>query len=135
MAVLAGQLISIQVTVDAATILAQGQGANPNNVVFMTDNNAAGGSSNEGTAELNTACHVGDTIQWTLSNQNPSNGISVAFLAMRDSSGTVFGFNPPHGDASMYQGEATSAGQETYQILILVGGTTTYQWDPFISAS
>ena len=54
---------------------------------------------------------------------------------MRDSSGTVFGFNPPHGDASMYQGEATSAGQETYQILILVGGTTTYQWDPFISAS
>ena len=135
MAVFAGQLISVQVTVDAATILQQGQNADPNKVVFMTDNNAGGGSSGEGTAELTTACHVGDTIQWTLSNQNPSNQISVAFLAMRDSSGTVFGFNPPHGDATLYQGEAVNSGQETYQILILVGGTTTYQWDPHISAS
>jgi hypothetical protein len=130
--VLAGRLINIQVTVDTNGILANPK-VDPSQVIFMTDNNAGGGSSGEGTFELNTACNVGDIIQWRLAPQDGQT--PVAFLAMKNSNGDVFGFNPPTGGATLYQGEATVAGQETYQILIFVAGTTTYSWDPFITCS
>jgi hypothetical protein len=131
--VFAGRLINIQITVDTNGIL-----ANPSvpasQVIFMTDNNAAGGSTGEGTFELNTACHVGDIIQWRLAPQDGRT--TVAFLGMKNSSGNDFGFNPPVLESpSLFQGTVTATGQETYQILILVAGTTPYSWDPFISCS
>ena len=129
--VFAGRLINVQITVDTNGILAN-PSVGAGQVIFMTDNNAAGGSSGEGTFELNTACHVGDIIQWRLA---PQDGLtSVTFLGMKNSNGNVFGFNPPVSEGpSLYQGTVTSTGQETYQVLILVAGTTTYSWDPFIS--
>lgn len=130
--VLAGQLINIQVSVDTSTILAN-PAVNPAQVIYMTDNNVAGGSTGEGTDELNTACHLGDTIQWRVTAQNQQT--PVEFLAFKNSNGDVFGFNPPSGPPNMYQAEAVAHGTETYQILILVNGTQTYQWDPFISCS
>lgn len=130
--VFAGSLINIQITVDTATILANPQ-VPSNQVIFMSDNNAGGGSTGEGTNELNTACHVGDTIQWRLAAQDGQT--QVVFLAMKNSNGDVFGFNPPQNNGTLYQGEAVSQGQETYQILIMVAGTTTYTWDPFVTCS
>lgn len=129
----AGALITVLITVDAATILQQGQGANPAQVITMVDNNAAGGSTGEGTYELNTACHPGDIIQWRLSALDGQT--SVGFLAFRNSSGTVFSFNPPAGSPSLYQAEAIQKGNETYQIEILVGGTQTFVWDPFVTCT
>lgn len=131
-AVLAGELIQIQISVNTGSILANPQ-VPPSQVIFMTDNNVAGGSTGEGTFELNTACHVGDTLQWRLAAQDGAT--PVQFLAMKNSNGNVFGFNPPTGNGTLYQGEAVTTGQETYQVLILVNGTTTYSWDPFITCS
>lgn len=99
----------------------------------MTDNNAAGGSTGEGTSELNTACNAGDIIQWRITAQDGHT--PVQFLAMKNSNGNVFGFNPPGGGPTLYQGEVVSTGSETYQILILVAGTQTFSWDPFITCS
>ena len=130
--VFAGQLINVLISVDTSTILAN-PGVDPVQVIFMTDNNAAGGSTGEGTDELNTACHVGDTIQWRVGAQNQST--PVEFLAFKNSNGDVFGFNPPSGNTSLYQAETVDAGTETYQILILINGTQTYSWDPFISCN
>lgn len=131
--VFAGRLINVQISVDTNGILAN-PSVGAGQVIFMTDNNAAGGSSGEGTFELNTACNVGDIIQWRLA---PQDGLTpVTFLGMRNSQGNVFGFNPPVLEGpSLYQGTVTATGQETYQILILVAGTTTYSWDPFITCS
>jgi hypothetical protein len=130
--VLAGQLINILISVDTATILAN-PGVNPSQVIFMTDNNAGGGSTGEGTDELNTACHLGDIIQWRVTAQNQQT--PVEFLAFKNSSGDVFGFNPPGGGSSLYQAEAVAQGQEVYQILILVNGTQTFKWDPYVTCS
>lgn len=130
--VLAGQLINILINVDTNTILAN-PAVNPAQVIFMTDNNAAGGSTGEGTDELNTVCHLGDTIQWRVTAQNQQT--PVQFLGFKNSNGNVFGFHPPSGPANLYQAEAVAQGTETYQILILVNGTQTYQWDPFITCS
>ncbi|HEX8129507.1 MAG TPA: AidA/PixA family protein [Pyrinomonadaceae bacterium] len=130
--VLAGQLINVLISVDTNTILAN-PGVNPAQVIFMTDNNASGGSSGEGTDELNTACHLGDTIQWRVTAQNQQT--PVEFLAFKNSNGDVFGFNPPAGGPSLYQAEAVARGQEIYQILILVNGTQTFQWDPYVTCS
>lgn len=130
--VLAGQLINILISVDTNTILSN-PGVNPAQAIFMTDNNAAGGSSGEGTDELNTACHLGDTIQWRVTAQNQQT--PVEFLGFKNSNGDVFGFNPPSGPPNLYQAEAVAQGTETYQILILVNGTQTFSWDPFITCS
>ena len=130
--VLAGQLINILINVDTSTILGNPQ-VNPAQVIFMTDNNAAGGSSGEGTDELNTACHLGDTIQWRVTAQNQQT--PVEFLGFKNSNGDVFGFSPPSGASNLYQAVAVAHGTETYQILILVNGTQTYSWDPFITCS
>lgn len=130
--VFAGQLINVLINVDTNTILANPQ-VDPAKVIFMTDNNVAGGSTGEGTDELSTACHVGDTIQWRVTAQNLST--PVIFLAFKNSSGSDFGFNPPAGNSSLYQAEAVSTGVETYQILILVNGTQTFTWDPFVNCT
>ncbi|HEX8251503.1 MAG TPA: hypothetical protein VF846_00035 [Thermoanaerobaculia bacterium] len=131
--VFAGRLINVQITVDTNGILAN-PAVGAGQVIFMTDNNAAGGSSGEGTFELNTACNVGDIIQWRLAAQDGHT--SLKFLGMKNSNGNVFGFNPPVPEGpSLYQGTVTATGQETYQILILVAGTTTYSWDPYITCN
>jgi hypothetical protein len=130
--VLGGQLINIQISVDTSTILAN-PNVDPSQVIFMTDNNAGGGSTGEGTYELNTACHIGDTLQWRVTAQNQTT--PVEFLAFKNSSGDVFGFNPPSGESNLYQAEAVAAGQEVYQILVLVHGTQTYTWDPYITCT
>ena len=130
--VLAGHLINILINVDTNTILGNPQ-VDPAKVIFMTDNNAAGGSTGEGTDELNTACHLGDTIQWRVTAQNQLT--PVEFLGFKNSNGDVFGFNPPSGPPNLYQAVAVAQGTETYQILILVNGTQTYHWDPFITCS
>lgn len=133
-AVFAGNLIGIYVQVDCASILANPQ-VDPSQVIFMNDNNAAGGSTGEGTNELTTACHPGDTLTWACVNMNPANGYTVQILGFRNSVGNVFGNNPPSLTPAGFQGTVVSAGQETYQLNILVGGTTPYSWDPHISSS
>jgi hypothetical protein len=130
--VFAGQLITILISVDTNTILAN-PGVDPSQVIFMTDNNSGGGSTGQGTDELNTACHLGDSIQWRITAQNQQT--PVEFLAFRNSNGVVFGFNPPAGGPNLYQAEAVTQGQETYQILILINGTQTYSWDPYVTCS
>ena len=130
--VFAGQLINIQVSVDTSTILGN-PGVNPSEVIFMTDNNAGGGSTGEGTDELNTACHVGDTLLWRVTAQNQTTPVEI--LAFENSSGNVFGFMPPAAGTEYYQAEAVNVGNDTYQMLILINGTQTFKWDPFITCT
>jgi hypothetical protein len=134
--VFAAETIYISVQVDAQAILGNPQ-IPPQNVVFMTDNNGNGGSTNEGSYELNTACHPGDMLVWNLTSIS---GNKVEFVAMRNSSGNVFGWNPPSGSGTEYAGTIAGTGSETYQILINVtpaGGNAPvqYSWDPYITST
>lgn len=125
-------LINVSIQVDTAAIIGNPT-ISPNGVIFMFDDNASGGSTGEGTAELNTACNPGDTIIWTMSAMNHRD--DVAFVAFENSSGNVFGFNPPQGSPSQYQATASNAGTETYQILIRINNTVQYSWDPFVTCT
>jgi len=125
-------LINVAILVDTAAILANPT-VNPSGVIYMVDDNQSGGSSGEGSFELNTACNPGDTIIWRMYAINDSD--EVDFVAFKNSNGDVFGFNPPHGNSSQYQATAENTGQETYQILIRIDGTVQYSWDPFVTCN
>ncbi|MBV8929312.1 MAG: hypothetical protein JO152_09330 [Mycobacteriaceae bacterium] len=132
----AGKFITVNILADCASIVAKPQ-VDPSQVIFMTDNNAGGGSQNEGQYNLQTACSPGDTIQWTISNANPANGLSVTFLNMVDEGGNVFGFSPlppPKPGASLYQAVVQAAGTDTYQINVLVGGQVVYSWQASVNS-
>lgn len=132
----AGKFITVNILADCAAILSS-PGVSPAQAIFMTDNNAAGGSQNEGQYNLQTACSPGDTIQWTISNANPANGLSVTFLNMVDEGGVVFGFSPlpaPKPGTSLYQAVVQGTGTDTYQINVLVGGQVVYNWQPSVTS-
>lgn len=125
-------LVNIAIMADTAAIIAN-PNANPNGVIYMVDDNASGGSTGEGTPELNTAASPGDTIIWRV---YPIDGSTqVDFVAFKNTSGDVFGFNPPSGNSSQYQATVSNTGSETYQILIRINGTVQYSWDPFVTSS
>jgi hypothetical protein len=130
--VFAHGLINVAILVDTAAII-----ANPNvgasGVIFMVDDNQSGGSTGEGSFELNTACSPGDTIIWRMYAINASD--EVDFVAFKNSNGDVFGFLPPHGTSSQYQATASNTGQETYQILIRINNVVQYSWDPFVTCT
>ncbi len=132
---MASQLISVAALVDTTTILGN-PGAPSNQVIYMADNNAAGGSSGEGTNELNTACAPSDVIIWRV---YPINGTDqIVINGFKNSSGDVFGFNTPsptNPPTSQLMGTVQSDGNETYQLEILINGTTTYSWDPFLTST
>jgi hypothetical protein len=64
----------------------------------MSDNNAVGGSTGEGSNELNTACHPSDISSGVScrSTQHPGQ-----IRGMKNSSGNVFGFTPPSGSGTL----------------------------------
>lgn len=132
---MAGQLISVAALVDTTTILGN-PGAPSNQVIFMADNNAGGGSSGEGTNELNTACGPADVIVWRVVAINGTD--QVVINGFKNSTGDVFGFNTPqptNPPNPSLMGTVQSAGNETYQLEILINGTTTYSWDPFLTST
>ena len=125
-------LINVAILVDTSAIIGN-PGVGPSGVIFMADDNQSGGSSGEGSYELNTACSPSDTIVWRMYAINGFN--QVDFVAFKNSSGDVFGFNPPSGNQSQYQATVASTGTETYQILIRINGTVQYSWDPYVTST
>ncbi len=140
---------SITIAVDTQYVAAQ-NGDNIGNGVYMMDNQLAGGSSNEGTLELNTHTDDGSLIGFNSVPINPNTGDTVIITGFTVSQGSVFGSQgypeeqPAIGQepqGSYWIGQATTQGSQTYQIQIEVttGGLrpTSYfvNWDPFITAS
>jgi hypothetical protein len=67
--------ISVLVVVDVENALASNNlGAN----VYMIDSNKYFGSGTEGTAELYTACHENDQINWSVVPVDPSTNVAIA---------------------------------------------------------
>lgn len=134
---------SIQVAVDTSYVAAQG-GQGISTGIYMMDNEVNNGSSGEGTLELSTRTNAGNLIGWEVTPINPNTGDTVVITGFNVSQGNVFGSQgyPQQQSTSgdYWIGQAMNAGQQTYQIQIMVttGGIrpTKYfvNWDPFITA-
>jgi hypothetical protein len=134
---------AIQVAVDTSYVVAQG-GQGISTGIYMMDNEVNNGSSGEGTLELSTRTNAGNLIGWEVAPVNPNTGDTVVITGFNVSQGSVFGSQgyPQAADATgdYWIGQAMNAGQQTYQIQIMVttGGIrpTKYfvNWDPFITA-
>jgi hypothetical protein len=124
--------IHIAVMVDTQAIL-RNPAFTADNVIYMMDDNGKGNppSTGEGGYELNTHCNPGDQINWHVFAINSND--SVIFTKFT-SQGNVFGNKPPSGVASEYLATVAIVGNETYQVTILVAGTVSYTWDPFITS-
>jgi hypothetical protein len=120
------QLIDIVTAVDTQAIMAGGS------QLYMVDNNPKV-STGEGTSELNTGCNAGDILRW---HCVAINGVdTVAITGFEQSSGNVFGSNSPLQTGNEWTWQTQNAGNETYQIRILINGTFSYQWDPHVTCS
>jgi hypothetical protein len=139
--------IVINIAVDAAKVYGSTPGMYQGSGIYMMDNNAASGSTGEGTLELNTAGFAGQSVAFNVFviNEEQNNGAAAQIVGMEQSSGTnVFGNQgwpqPQQSGSYQYLGYLKSAGQMTYQIKI---GVTTgtlfptqyYTWDPFFTVT
>jgi hypothetical protein len=138
---------SVTIAVDTAYVAAQ-QGRNINQGVYMMDNMASNGSTNEGQMELSTVVPVGSTIGFNSVPINFLSGDKVIISGFNVSRGNVFGSagypqqfplgNEPPG--SWWIGQAMNSGNQTYQLQIavtvgIIRPVTYYvNWDPFITA-
>jgi hypothetical protein len=138
--------IVVNIAVDAAQVYSTSPGMYKGNGIYMMDNNAANGSGNEGSLELNTSGSAGQTVAFNVFviNEEQNNGAQVQIEGMEQSNGTnVFGNQgwpkeQPAGGKYQFLGVLKYAGQMTYQIKI---GVTTgtlfpiqyYTWDPFFT--
>ena len=131
----------ISIVIDTAFIVATA-GSNINTGVYMMDDQLNSGSSGEGQLELSTVCPVGNLIGFTVYPLDQNSGDTVAITGFNVSQGNVFGNQgyPLLIKPNYWIGQATNAGNQTYQIQVKVtaGGLrpTDYyiNWDPFITA-
>ncbi len=123
----------IVITVDTSRVL-----SGDTRGIFMIDNRAEVGSSNEGTLELSTKCFAGDYVSWLVNPIDPDTQDTVSIAGFQVSSGNVFGGEgspqPASDDNTYWMGRAFNQGTSTYQIKLLINGTHVIQWDPFITA-
>jgi hypothetical protein len=123
----------IVITIDTARVI-----SGDTRGIFMIDNKAEFGSSNEGTLELSTKCFNGDYISWLAVPIDPDTQDTVSIAGFQISSGNVFGGEgspqPQSDDNTYWMGRAINQGSQTYQIKIVINGTHVIQWDPFITA-
>lgn len=139
--------VSITIAVDIFYVQSQ-QGQNISQGVYMMDNQAANGSTNEGQMELSSVVPVGSLIGFETVPIDPTQG-SVIIAGFTVSQGNVFGSQgypeqvAPIGTqpaGSYWVGQAMNAGEQTYQIQIevkfgQVRPISYYvNWDPFITA-
>lgn len=139
--------VSIVIAVDCAYVAAQ-QGRNISTGVYMMDNMANNGSTNEGNLELSSVVPVGSLIGFNSVPIDPTAG-TVAITGFTVSQGSVFGSQgypqqqSPIGSepaGAYWIGQAMNAGSQTYQIQIKVTVGTIrpisyfINWDPFITA-
>ena len=139
--------VSIVVAVDCAYVAAQ-QGRNISTGVYMMDNMANNGSTNEGNLELSSVVPVGALIGFNSVPIDPAAG-TVVITGFTVSQGSVFGSQgypqqqPAIGTepaGAYWIGQAMNAGSQTYQIQIKVTVGTIrpisyyINWDPFITA-
>ena len=127
-------MATVLIVVDVAAAMA---GKGPS-ALYMMDNRKLEGSTGEGTTELHTHCSIGDAIYWQAIPVNYENAAdTVVITGIQTSSGKVFGFDgaPKPIGFGIWQGTAENAGNDTYQVRVLVNGTTTLNWDPFINVS
>lgn len=134
---------AISIAVDTSYVISQG-GRNIGTGIYMFDNQRNDGSTGQGSLELSTVANAGDLVGFEVVPINPHTGDTVVISGFNVSAGNVFGNQgypiPDSKDPSYWIGQAVNAGQQTYQIQILVtsGGIrpTKYyvSWDPFITA-
>lgn len=143
---------AITIAVDTAWVASQ-QGKNISSGIYMMDNMVANGSTGEGTMELSTVCNVGSLIGFNTvpidALASTTTGDSVIITGFTVSQGSVFGGSgyprqqpalPNQPDGTYWIGQAMNAGNQTYQIQIVVTvgllQPVSYfvNWDPFITA-
>jgi hypothetical protein len=140
--------VAITIAVDTAYVASQ-QGNNIGQGVYMMDNQASNGSTNEGQMELNSVVPVGSLIGFNTVPINPASGDTVIISGFTVSQGSVFGSQgypqqqPPLGNepaGSYWIGQALNADSQIYQIQIkvttgLIRPISYYvNWDPYITA-
>lgn len=125
--------INVLTCLDTQAIL-NNPGISASDAVYMVDDNASGGSTDEGGYELNTACAEGDVIVWRVVPINDTD--EVVITALTNKSGDLFGGTPPtEQEDGSWQGTISTSGKETYELAILINGVIAYNWDPYLTAS
>jgi hypothetical protein len=124
--------IDVLVVVDAVAAASTG---NLGNNVYMVDTNKHFGSGNEGQAELYTACHDNQTINWRVAGVSPSSDVKISGftgqlidgkICMPEETGIVTdrywsGVIQARGEYADYQ----------YSIVVRINDTD-YTFDPFV---
>jgi len=112
--------------------------------VYMLDNRANSGSTNEGQLELRTVCDVGDLVGfWVYPvDQLAAAGDSVVITGIEVRQGDVFGssgYPRPYGGDNCWIGRVEKAGEQAYTLALEVTSppfpekrTVNVSWDPFI---
>jgi hypothetical protein len=137
----------INIAVDTVSLYSQTSGQYSGIGVYMMDNNAVGGSSGEGSLELNSNVTAGFGIGFNAFpiDEAGVQGDSVEIVGFEISQGTNifgnFGYPQEQDKSSSYQwiGTAMVQGQCTYQLKIgvSVGGAPKkyFWWDPFFNCT
>lgn len=124
--------VSIVIAVDTAVIAAVGEGPITSGVYLM-DNMARNGSSNEGQIDIHTKCNVGALIGYQAmpitAAGSGSDSVAITTFGLESGDDVFTGAghpieikDPPAGlnIGSYWIGQAMTAGTETYQIQIKV---------------
>jgi hypothetical protein len=137
----------INLAVDTAYLYSQTSGTYAGTGVYMMDNNAAGGSTNEGGLELTSNVNAGFGVAFNAFPIDAAGNLGdiVEIVGFEISSGTNifgnFGWPSQQPSTSSYQwmGTAMVQGNCTYQIKIgvSVAGAPMqyYWWDPFFNCA
>jgi hypothetical protein len=131
----------IAIALDTAFIASQG-GSWVSSGVYMMDNQANLGSTNEGQLELHTHCNNHSLIGFEVYPMDVNSGDTVAITGFNVSGGNVFGGAgyPLQQTPSYWIGQAMNTGTQTYQIQVKVttGGLRPVvyylNWDPYITS-
>ena len=133
----------INVAVDTVYLYSQTSGQYAGTGVYMMDNNVVGGSTGQGTEELNSQVTAGFGVGFNVFPIDAlgAQGDSVSIVGMELSDGTnifgTWGWPAQQPATSSYQwiGTAMTQGNCTYQlkIAVSVGGAPAkyFWWDPF----
>jgi hypothetical protein len=129
---------TIGIALDTAYLTSQ-----PGNIstgIYMIDNRLNLGSYNEGQMELFTYCYPGDNVSFYVTPIDTQRGDTVSIIGINVSNGNVFGGSlgapQPTDNTAYWIGRAINAGQQTYQIQVLITDENhniyVINWDPFI---
>ncbi len=123
--------IIVLMVVDVEAALASG---NLQGNIYLVDNNGPQGSKMEGNAELQTACHDGDTIVWWVSPVDPATNVSIASFGGQAVPQNINPVSYP--DGTWHARVETNGNTGTYQYtatLSMDGKQMTF--DPFLIVS